>query len=104
MTSESKQVLCEKVVDLTVMNRMQATATVNGTPDPDMAKKMRARMREEQIALHMKHFEADQLVAMLDFFSTEVGASILQSQKEMAADVHSGFRLVSGDYSKDAFE
>lgn len=98
MKADSKRELAEKVVDLTVMNRARATATVNGKHDPEKTEQLRLQMREEQIALHMRHFEVDQFRALLDFYSTEIGASILNSQEEIANEVHSGFRLVSGSY------
>lgn len=79
MDTESKRELAEKVVDLTVMNRVRSFASMNGVPDPAMAEKMRLRMRQEQTELYIKHFEPEQLFALLDFYSTELGKSILES-------------------------
>lgn len=102
MSADSKRDLTEKVVDLTIMNRFRATATSNGKPDPEMAEKLRLRMREEQIVLHLKHFESEQLSALLEFYGTEVGASILKSQEQIASEIQAGFRLVSGEFSDEA--
>lgn len=97
MTAESKKELAEKVVDLTVMNRVHTFATLNDKPDPATAAKHRARMRDEQVALYIKHYETEQLLALLDFYSTDIGKSILESQKRASDDLASGIRLVSGE-------
>jgi len=102
MDTREKRKLAEKVVDLTVMNRARATATVNNKPDPEMTEKLKLRMREEQTELYVKHFDSDQLLALLDFYTTEMGKSILESQKRVSGDISSGMRIVSGDASAGA--
>ncbi len=97
MDTGRKRELAEKVVDLTVMNRIRTSATMNGVPDPEMAEKHRLRMREEQTELYLKHYEPEQFVALLDFYNTNIGKSILESQKKVSDDMASGMRLVSGE-------
>jgi len=54
---------------------------------------LRNRYFDGQIALREKHFSLDQLRAMLDFYSSDMGKSILESQNKMIDDT--GFKLVS---------
>lgn len=95
MDAERKRELAEKVVDLTVMNRISTSATMNGVPDPEIVEKHRSRMRKEQTELYLKHYEPEQFVALLDFYNTDIGKSILESQKNVSDDMASGMRLAS---------
>lgn len=95
MSDEEKRKLAEKVVDLTVMNRAKAFASDSNGPNAEMTEKLRLRMREEQTVLYIKHYETEQLMALLDFYSTETGKSILASQERLSNDMASGIRLVS---------
>ena len=96
MDSDRKRELAEEVVDLTVMNRVRSSASKNGAPDPDMAEKMRQRMRQQHIELYMKHYNPDQLIALLEFYKTGIGKSILESQKRVSDDLAAGTRIISG--------
>lgn len=100
MDIERRRELAQKVVELTVMNRVRSFASLNGAPDADMAEKLRSRMRQEQTELYIKHFEPEQLQALLDFYNTEIGRSILDSQKKVSDEVSSGARLVSGEVKR----
>lgn len=97
---DRKRELAEKVVDLTVMNRVRSFANLNGVPDADMAEKLRLRMRQEQIELYIKHFEPEQLLALLNFYNTEIGQSILESQKNVSDELAAGARMVSGELKR----
>ena len=101
MDTESKRELAEKVVDLTVMNRARSFATTNGASDPAMAEKIRLRMRQEQIELYMKHYEPEQFVALLDFYNTDIGRSILESQSKVSDELAAGTRIMSGEFRDD---
>ncbi|PHS06164.1 MAG: hypothetical protein COA78_14510 [Blastopirellula sp.] len=85
------------------MNRARMFATVNNEPDPEMTEKLRLRMREEQTVLYIRHYEPEQLLALLDFYSTDIGKSILDSQKRVSDDMASGVRLVSGEIGEESF-
>ena len=98
--TDRKRKLAEDVVDLTVMNRVRSSASLNGIPDPETAEKMRLRMRQEQIELYIKHYEPEQLQALLDFYSTDIGKSILESQCRVADELAAGTRLVSSEIKK----
>lgn len=95
--TDRKRELAEKVVDLTVMSRVRSFANLNGVPDADMTEKLRSRMRQEQTELYIKHFEPEQLLALLDFYNTEIGQSILESQKKVSDELAAGTRIVSGE-------
>ncbi|MEZ5490271.1 MAG: DUF2059 domain-containing protein [Gammaproteobacteria bacterium] len=97
MDTDRKRELAEKVVDLTVMSRVRSFANLNGVPDADMTEKLRSRMRQEQTELYIKHFEPEQLLALLDFYNTEIGQSILESQKKVSDELAAGTRIVSGE-------
>jgi len=79
------------------MNRVRSIANLNGAPDPEMAEKMRLRMRQEQAELYLKHFTTEQLQALLDFYKTDMGKSILESQSRVSDELAGGIRLVSGE-------
>jgi hypothetical protein len=85
MGPDEKRKLAERVVELTVMNRLQ----------DQMPEEAKERLWEEQVGLHLKHFEPEQLTAHIDFYETEMGKSISLSQKRMADDFRSGIKLVS---------
>ena len=85
MGTDEKRKLAERVVELTVMNRLQ----------DQMPEEVKERLREEQVGLHLKHFEPEQLMALIDFYETEMGKSISLCQKRMADDFRSGIKLVS---------
>lgn len=100
MDTDRKRELAEKVVDLTVMNRVRSFANLNGVPDAEMAENLRSRMRQQQTELYLKHFEPEQLRALLDFYSTEIGQSILESQKKVSEEISAGTRIVSGEVKR----
>ena len=100
MDTERIRKLAEEVVDLTVMNRVRYSANLNGAPDPVMAEKMRLRIRQEQIALYIKHYEPAQLQALLDFYSTDIGKSILDSQRRVSDELTAGTRIVSSEIKR----
>lgn len=95
MDAEEKRSLAEKVVDLTVMNRVRGIATDSNGPNAGMTEEFRSRMRAEQTALYVKHYEPEQFIAILDFYNTDIGKSILASQERLADEMASGTRLVS---------
>ncbi|NQV69308.1 MAG: DUF2059 domain-containing protein [Pseudohongiella sp.] len=95
--AEGKRRLAEKVVDLTVMNRAKTFASDSNGPNAALTEKLSLRMREEQTVLYIKHYETEQLNALLDFYNTEIGKSILASQERLSAEMASGVRLVRED-------
>ena len=88
-----KRKFVEQVVDLIVMSRNRSTASDLNGPNLEMTQKLRSKLREEEIALHMKHYESEHLVALLDFYNTEMGESILSAQIRMSHDMSSGLKF-----------
>ena len=93
--SEQKRRLAEEVVDLTVMNRFRSFSAGSTGRSADGDMQARVRMRQQQTELYKKHFEVEQLTAILDFYRTELGESILTSHERLVDDMASGFRLVT---------
>jgi len=102
VNAEEKRNLAERVVDLTVMNRAIAIASDSNGPNADMTKKLRFRMREEQTVLYIKHYETEQLMALLDFYNTEIGKSILASQERLSHDMAFSVGVASGEVRGDS--
>ncbi len=104
MASENKRDLVEKLVDLTVRDPI---GSISGNPsqlDLEMYEKMRQRFREEQINIRFKHFSTDQLIALLNFYETDMSESILITQNDISEEIISGFQLVSEEVSKEYSE
>lgn len=89
MSDEIKRQLATKVAYLTLR---EPTITGTGISE-EYKEQLRKRFYEEQIALRVKHFSEDQLQALLDFYSSAMGKSILESQNKMTDDM--GFKLMS---------
>ncbi len=95
MSTEEKRELASKVVHLTLR---EPTVTGSGISEEYKAS-IRNRFFTEQTELRVKHFSIEQLRAILDFYSSDMGASILESQNKMIDDM--GFRLVSSEDEGD---
>ena len=95
--AEGKRKLAEEIVDLTVMNKFRAFSDSTSQKSLDSLNRARIRMREEQIELYVKHFEIEQLNAILDFYGTDMGKSILSSHERMSDELASGVKLVSSN-------
>jgi len=93
MSGHQKRELAEKVVDLTVMHRLKTAARNSNGPNPELTELFRSKMREQQIELYCKHFETEQLQEILGFYGSEMGKSILESQKRLSDDISSGLRI-----------
>lgn len=78
MDNMQQRDLAEQLVDLIVMNRITASELITDIHI--------SRLRESQITLYTKHLEAEQLQALLCFYNTEIGKSILISQQRMAIE------------------
>lgn len=87
---EQKRELAKKLVELTVSD----PKFFGGDVDKDKKKAICEQFREEQIKLRIKHFDLKQLTALIDFYSTDMGASILISQRNISEDI--GLRLETG--------
>lgn len=66
--------------------------------------KFRKRFFDQQTNLHLKHYEVEQLVALLDFYATDIGKSILESQERVSDEIVSGMQLISGEITEEIKE
>ena len=100
----NKEDLVEKLVELTVRDPVGA---ISGTPselDKEMHEKLRKRFKEEQINVRLKHFTLDQVNALLDFYTNEMGRSILESQERIFKEFEAGMKLISGEVREESRE
>ncbi len=90
-TDEHKRELALRVVKL-----MLREPTVTGTGiTEEYRDQIRDRHYKEQTDLRVKHFSTEQLEALLNFYQSDIGKSILESQNRMIDDM--GFQIVSHD-------
>jgi hypothetical protein len=99
--TDEKRILAEKIVDLTVISHIQNISTIRTDMAKEMFEKVVSDMREQQIQLHLKHFETNQLAALLDFYSSEMGASILASQRRVSGELAENTKIKSGTVKRD---
>ena len=93
MQSDEKKKLVEKLVDLTVRDLMSESDRSMST-GKEFSSRMRKKFRQEQIDLRLKHFESEQIRALLDFYDTAMGKSILESQSKIDHEVASNVSVI----------
>jgi len=74
--------LVEKLVAITLPD-LEREACDTAAEHDEFAESLREKFRRQQIELRMKHFEPGQVQALLDFYDSEMGASILESQAKI---------------------
>ena len=92
--------LVERLVDLTVRNPVGA---ISGNPtdiDMEMHEQIRQRARQQQIDVRLKHFTTEQVRALLDFYESDMGRSIIESEKRIAEEFIAGFQIMSGEVTE----
>lgn len=94
MPADQKRELATKVTHLMLR---EPNITGQGITEEQIAE-LRGQYYDQQIALREKHFSERQLRALLEFYSSEIGQSILKSQEEMSNDM--GISLKSGPVHK----
>jgi len=100
MPADKKQELVERLVDLTVRDIMKSSKLSTGI-GREIANRMSPRIRQEQIDLRLKHFDIDQVRALLDFYSTEMGRSILASQFKIDEELTEGISIISSGVNQE---
>lgn len=103
MQPDEKKKLVERLVDLTVPNTMRESdmSTKVGSA---LASGMRQRMRQEQIDVRMRHLSPEQISALLAFYDSAMGRSILESQAEIERELGSSMSLISHDVHDQVIE
>jgi len=93
MNADEKRKLVEELVALTAGDPVRKHPPgAAGLKEID--EKIRQRMREQQINIRLKHFSPEQIVALLDFYATKMGKSILSSQGRISDEIASAMQLV----------
>ena len=95
MNAEEKRRLVEKLVDLTVRNPVRKHPAGADGLVKEINEKIRQRMREQQIDIRLKHFSPEQLAALLNFYGTDIGKSIIASQGRISDEFASAMQLVT---------
>lgn len=98
MNAEEKRKLVEKLVDLTVRavrDPMRKHPALADELFKEINEKIRQQMRKQQIEIRLKHFNLEQLVALLDFYETDLGKSIIASQGLISDEIDSAMQLVT---------
>ncbi|MEX0963853.1 MAG: DUF2059 domain-containing protein [Pseudohongiellaceae bacterium] len=94
MQADEKLQFVERLVELTLGN-------LASEPDPststnnEFANALREKFRQQQIDLRMKYFEPEQIVALLEFYDTPMGRSILQKQAKIEQEIASNVSVIS---------
>ncbi|GJM12240.1 MAG: hypothetical protein DHS20C12_06430 [Pseudohongiella sp.] len=70
----------------------------------EFSKRMNEKIQQEQIELHMKHFDAEQIKALLDFYDSPMGRSILECQSNIDHELADNISVVSEDVHQQTVE
>jgi len=93
MANLNKLEKAEKLVELTgsVISRRKFDSS---TPKKhvDLRRALEEDSRELQIELRTKHYSEEQLDALLDFYESEIGKSILQANERIRVEFSDGYR------------
>ena len=103
MPAEDKHKLVEELVDLSVRDVMNS-ADLSSNLGNEITSRMRGKIRQEQIDLRMKHFEIDQIKALLEFYRTEMGKSILESQSRIEQELAEGISVLSAEVNQEVLD
>lgn len=86
MNPDEKRKLVERLVALT-MPELVCDAKSVAEETVEFASRLREKLLQKQIELHIKHLEPEQIQALLDFYDTDMGASILKSQAKIEEEL-----------------
>ena len=103
MQPDEKRKLVENLVNLTVGDTLSET-DMSTRIGYEFATRMRQRIQKEQIDIRMKNFDEGQIRALLDFYGTEMGQSILASQSKIDHELASSMAAISSDVHNQVIE
>ena len=90
MTQMEKQKLAERLVDLTMKDRFPGPLAEGAT---EARKEMRQRRGDKFMQLwaeiYAKHYADEQLLAILNFYESDIGRSILDTRPALTAEFNS---------------
>ena len=103
MQPDEKKKLVEKLVDLTVQFNM-SECDISTAVGAELVNRMRLRMRQAQIDARMKHLDPEQVSALLTFYGSTMGRSILERQARIDAELGSGMANLSSEVHHQVIE
>ncbi len=103
MQPDEKKKLIEKLVDLTVTDTL-SESDMSTSIGHALASRMRERIRQEQVDIRLRHLEPEQISALLDFYSTAMGKSILESQSRIDREIAISMSNISNEVHKQVME
>ncbi len=103
MQPVEKKKLVEKLVDLTVPDTL-SESDMSSSIGYELASRMRQRIRQEQIDIRLRHLEPEQIHALLEFYDTAMGRSILESQSKIDRDIAESMSSISADVHHQVIE
>ncbi len=83
MNNEDQYKKAERLVELTGVGRNYISGSRRETPSETHEADRQRMMMEHQIELRAKHMSPEQLDALLEFYSGEMGKSILEAQERI---------------------
>ena len=83
MNNEDQYKKAKRLVELTGVGRNYISGSRLEAPPEDSEADRQKTLIEQQIELRAKHMVPEQLDALLDFYSSEMGQSILKAQERI---------------------
>ena len=95
MNTDNKRKLVEKLVELTVRDPVSEVTGSASEIGLELREKLRERFKEQQVNIRLRHFSEDQLKALVGFYETDMGISILEAQNRISEELAAGIELIS---------
>ncbi|PCJ23362.1 MAG: hypothetical protein COA96_11945 [SAR86 cluster bacterium] len=103
MQFDEKKELVEKLVELTVRDIVSESDTLTKV-GYKFASRMKQKIRQEQVDLRLKHFAPEQIKALLNFYDTAMGKSILENQSKIDHEIASNVSIISHEVHHQVVE
>lgn len=102
MSQDDKWKMAERLVELILKDSFPPKLRPNA---PALMKEMLNtvgnKVNDLQVELHAKHYSEDQLRTLLNFYESDMGASILLAQSDISTEFKSRFSEISADVNSD---
>jgi polyhydroxyalkanoate synthesis regulator phasin len=104
MQPDEKRELVQRLVEIHTSQDLVSAADLSMSAGKDFSKCMTQKIQQEKIELHLKYFDTEQIRALLDFYDSPMGRSILESQSKIDFDLTEHISIISNDVHKQAVE
>lgn len=101
--NNKKKKLVEKFLNLKA-SLLMSDSELSLNSDSEYSKHMRLKFSKEQVDLHLKYFDIEQLEALLSFYDTAIGKSILENQIKIDHEISSDISIISDEVHHQAIE